>query len=79
MAMKKAFLWLAGIIGLLCIVLAFVYWTTPAGSLPLYLPGYEPGVTGIHFKHGLGALVVGVAIFIFLWFTTGPKQGAQSQ
>lgn len=78
-AMNKAILWIAGIIGVLFLILAFIYWTTPAGALPPYLPGYVPGEAHIHFKHGLGAIIVAVALFIFVWFKTGPKQGAQAQ
>lgn len=76
--MQRVFLWIAGIIGILFIILALVYWTTPAGALPPYLPGYEAGASHIHFKHGLGSLIVGAAIFIFVWFKTGPKQVVQS-
>jgi len=71
--MKKTLAWCIGTIALLCLVLAVVYWTVPAGSLPTYLPGYEPGVVAVHFKHGLAALIVGIALLIFVWFKTGKK------
>ncbi len=61
------------IIGILLLALACVYWVTPAGSLPSYLPGFEAGSSAVHFKHGLGAAILGVALFVFAWFRTGPR------
>jgi hypothetical protein len=31
------------LLGLAFAALAIVYWTMPAGSLPGFLPGFEPG------------------------------------
>ncbi len=61
------------IIGLLLVALACFYWATPAGLLPSALPGYEAGSSAIHFKHGLGAAILAVALFVFAWFRTGPR------
>jgi hypothetical protein len=46
----------------------------PAGSLPTYAPGFEPGSTHIHFKHGLGTLILALALFALAWFKSGPKK-----
>jgi uncharacterized membrane protein len=72
--MKKPVVWIAVIIGIFCIALAIYYWMTPAGSLPHFLPGYAAGVTAAHFKHGLAALIVGIAMLIFAWFQSAPKK-----
>jgi len=71
--MHKSLAIIAGILGVVFLILAFVYWTTPASSLPTYLPGYDPAMGGIHFKHGLAALIVAVGLFIVVWFKTGKK------
>jgi hypothetical protein len=56
---------IAGLLGLVFVVLAVVYWLTPAGSLPAFLPGFEAGSDQIHLKHGLGALIVAIILFVF--------------
>ncbi len=61
------------ILGLALIVLAFVYWFTPANSLPSFLPGYDPALTRVHLKHGIGAFVLGLAAFAYAWFASGKK------
>jgi hypothetical protein len=60
-------------LGILFVILAVVYWLEPAGSLPSYFPGYASGSSVIHFKHGLGCLIIGLALFAFAWFKSGPK------
>jgi hypothetical protein len=65
---------IAGLIGLVFLALAVYYWLTPADSLPAFLPGYEAGVDRIHYKHGLGALILALALFAFAWFQSAPKR-----
>jgi len=62
------------LIGLAFVALAFVYWLVPAGSLPGFLPGYIPGASSIHLKHGIGSLILGLALFVFAWFQSGKNQ-----
>ncbi len=71
--MKKTLPILAVILGFVFIALAGYYWLTPAGALPTYFPGFESGVTTVHFKHGLASGILGVALFIYAWFSTGPR------
>jgi len=77
--MKKALMVVAVIVGVVCLYVAFVYWTTPANALPTFFPGFDPSLTGIHLKHGLAALVVAIALFVFAWFQSGPKKLSQNQ
>jgi hypothetical protein len=56
------------ILGLIFAVIACVYWLIPAGSLPAFVPGFQPGSTAIHVKHGLASLAIAVACFIAAWF-----------
>ena len=72
--MKKILVWPSVILGVLFIALAIFYWMTPAGSLPTYMPGYEAASTHIHLKHGIAALILGLALFVFAWFKSGKKQ-----
>jgi UDP-N-acetylmuramyl pentapeptide phosphotransferase/UDP-N-acetylglucosamine-1-phosphate transferase len=69
---------IAAILGLLLIVVAVVYWVEPARSLPGFFPGHEAGSNHHHVKHGIAALVVGLACLAFAWFNTGPKRAASS-
>lgn len=71
--MKTLTVSVAVILGILCLCLAAYYWLTPAGSLPTYLPGYETGSAHVHFKHGLGMLILGFALFAFGWFRSGTR------
>ncbi len=61
------------VLGILFLALAFYYWMTPADILPHFMPGYDPSLSTIHFKHGLGAFILAVAAFIFAWFKSGEK------
>jgi uncharacterized membrane protein HdeD (DUF308 family) len=67
---------LAIILGIALIVVAIVYFAEPAGSLPSFFPGHAAGSTHHHTKHGIAALLVGLACFAFAWFNTGPKKTA---
>lgn len=69
----------AVILGVIFIVIAIVYWTTDAGSLPSFFPGHESGSTHIHFKHGLAAAIVGLGCFVFAWFQTGGERPARDR
>ena len=70
----KPVAWSAALLGVVLLVLTAVYWLEPAGSLPSFMPGYEAGSPHIHFKHGLGALILALVLFAFAWFQTGPRR-----
>jgi Na+/H+ antiporter NhaD/arsenite permease-like protein len=67
----------AVIVGVVMIVIAIVYFVTPAHSLPSFFPGHTSATNAEanhhHTKHGLAALIVALACFAFAWFQTGPK------
>jgi hypothetical protein len=73
-SMRKTLAWCALAVGIVCLVIAVVYWTVPAGSLPSFMPGYEAGVAATHFKHGLVAVILGLALLVYAWFTSVPKR-----
>jgi hypothetical protein len=70
----RLLVWLAVLVGLALIVLAFVYWAEPAKSLPSWLPGHEAGSNHHHVKHGIAAFLLGLACLVFAWFrSAGPR------
>jgi hypothetical protein len=56
------------VLALLFAVVAVVYFVLPAGSLPSFFPGFEPGSARIHVKHGVAALAVAIVLFGIGWF-----------
>jgi hypothetical protein len=64
----------AAVLGVALIVVAVVYFAEPASSLPSVFPGHSAHGTEHHVKHGIAALVVGLALLAFAWFATGPKR-----
>jgi NADH:ubiquinone oxidoreductase subunit 5 (subunit L)/multisubunit Na+/H+ antiporter MnhA subunit len=67
----------AVILGVLLIVVAVIYFAEPEHSLPSFFPGHSSATAAEanhhHTKHGIAAIVVAAALFIFAWFQTGPK------
>jgi amino acid transporter len=68
----------AVILGIVLIAIAIIYWVSTANDLPSFFPGHQAHSTTHHFKHGIGAFVLGLACFVFAWFQTGPAGGARS-
>ncbi len=59
---------LAVILGIILLIAAVVYFITPANALPGFMPGYDATLTKTHFKHGIGALFLSLALFAYVWF-----------
>ena len=74
---SKTLSMLAIIFGLALIAVALIYWFIPANGLPQFFPGYDASLPTIHFKHGLAAFLLGLALFAFAWFKSGSKSGMQ--
>ena len=66
--MSKPLPLIAGLLGVLSLALAVVYWLIPAGSLPAFLPGFQAGSSHIHVTHALVFLIVAVVLFAVAWF-----------
>jgi hypothetical protein len=73
MSTKRALAVAGLLVGLALIAVAAVYWAEPARSLPSWFPGHEAGSNHHHVKHGIAALLVGLAALAFAWFQTGPR------
>ena len=65
---------IAGLLGVVFLAIAAVYWLTPAGSLPSFFPGYEAGAANVHVKHALGSLIVALILFAIVWLQRGPER-----
>jgi protein-S-isoprenylcysteine O-methyltransferase Ste14 len=63
----------AVVVGVLLLALGIVYVLVPAGSLPSFVPGHEAGSAHHHIKHGIAALLLAAAAFVYAWFQTGPS------
>jgi hypothetical protein len=65
-------------VGLILLVLGFVYVLEPASSLPSVVPGHQAGSGHHHVKHGIAALLLAAAVFVYAWFQTGPARTTRS-
>jgi hypothetical protein len=70
---------LAVLAGVALLVVAGVYFADTAASLPSFFPGHQAGSTTHHVKHGIAAIVVGLALFVFAWFASGPRKDAAAK
>jgi hypothetical protein len=68
----------AGIVGVVLIVIAIIYFAEPAKSLPGFFPGHQAGSTHHHAKHGIAALLLGIGAFVLAWFQTGPRKPTEA-
>ncbi len=75
-AYRKYLVPLAVILGIALIAVGIVYFAEPARSLPSFFPGHQAGSSHHHAKHGIAAVLLGLACFAFAWFSTGPKKRA---
>ena len=71
---KKLLVWGSVILGIIFLIIAFVYFTIPVNHLPNFFPGFDAKLTKIHYKHGLGSLILGLGLFILAWFQSGKKR-----
>jgi NADH:ubiquinone oxidoreductase subunit 5 (subunit L)/multisubunit Na+/H+ antiporter MnhA subunit len=82
MTKRRTLILPAVIIGVLLLVVAGVYFAEPAHSLPSFFPGHvgarSSEAAHHHVKHGVAALVVALACFVFAWFQTGPARSPRT-
>jgi amino acid permease len=74
MPRNRALIAVAVVVAVLLVAVAVIYWAEPAKSLPSFFPGHSAGSTHHHFKHGVAAIVVALALLAFAWFQTGPRE-----
>lgn len=71
--MTRPIVLIAVVVGALLLVVATIYFLAPANALPSFFPGYDKALTTHHYKHGIGALVLGLGVFALAWFKSGKK------
>jgi len=54
-------------LAIVCVIAAVLYFMTPAGQLPTFVPGYAAGSTHIHMTHALAAVVAAIVLFLIGW------------
>lgn len=57
------------ILGVILLIIAAVYFMTPADQLPSFMPGHEAGVARMHTKHGIIAGVAGIVLLVAGWWS----------
>jgi hypothetical protein len=55
------------LLAIVCVIAAVMYFMTPAGQLPTFMPGYVAGSTHIHMTHALAAVVAAIVLFLVGW------------
>ena len=66
---------LAAIVGLALIVVGVIYIAFNEHDIPSFFPGHvSHPASHHHVKHGIAAILLGLACLAFAWFRTGPRQ-----
>jgi hypothetical protein len=73
---KDAMKMLAFLLAIICAVVAVMYYTTQAGSLPSFMPGYIPGSQHMHMKHAVVAAVAAIVLFVLGLFVGRARKTA---
>ena len=58
---------IAGLLGVLFLAIAVMYWFVPVGSLPSFFPGFKAGSAHIAGKHAIGSLIIVLVLLTFAW------------
>jgi hypothetical protein len=70
---EKGLVFLGIVLGVVFLIIGYIYATHSAGKLPSFFPGYTAGSSHVHIKHSIASFIVGIACFVFAWFKSGPK------
>jgi hypothetical protein len=71
---------LAGLVGLALIAVGVIYIALNEHDIPSFFPGHvSHPASHHHVKHGIAAILLGLACLAFAWFRTGPRDRTVSQ
>ena len=71
---------LAALAGLALIVVGVVYIAFTEHDIPSFFPGHvSHPASHHHVKHGIAAILLGLACLAFAWFRTGPRERATAR
>jgi uncharacterized membrane protein len=66
---------LAAIVGIALIVVGVIYIALNEHQIPSFFPGHVSHPSSHHHvKHGIAAILLGLACLAFAWFRTGPRE-----
>jgi amino acid permease len=69
----------AALVGLALIAVGVIYIALNEHDIPSFFPGHVSHPAGHHHvKHGIAAILLGLACLAFAWFRTGPRDRAVS-
>jgi uncharacterized membrane protein HdeD (DUF308 family) len=69
----------AAIVGIALIVIGVIYIALNEHDIPSFFPGHVSHASSHHHvKHGIAAILLGLACLAFAWFRTGPRQSADA-
>jgi uncharacterized membrane protein HdeD (DUF308 family) len=72
--------WLAGLLGVALIVVGVIYIAFNEHDIPSFFPGHvSHPASHHHVKHGIAAILLGLACLAFAWFRTGPRHRTVSR
>ena len=64
----------AAIVGIALIVVGVIYIALNEHDIPSFFPGHVSHASSHHHaKHGIAAILLGLACLAFAWFRTGPR------
>jgi cbb3-type cytochrome oxidase subunit 3 len=70
----------AAIVGIALIVIGVIYIALNEHDIPSFFPGHVSHASSHHHvKHGIAAILLGLACLAFAWFRTGPRHSADAQ
>jgi hypothetical protein len=69
---------IAGLLGVLFLAIAAMYWFVPASGLPSFFPGFKAGSAHIAAKHAIGSLIIALVLFTFAWLQISRNAPARS-
>jgi hypothetical protein len=71
---------LAALVGLALIAVGVIYIALNEHDIPSFFPGHvSHPASHHHVKHGIAAILLGLACLAFAWFRSGPRERAVSQ
>ena len=66
---------LAALTGLALVAVGVIYIALNEHDLPSFFPGHvSHPASHHHVKHGIAAILLGLACLAFAWFRTGPRE-----
>ncbi|SRR5271165_1681483 len=65
--MNRSLPLIAGLLGVLFLAIAAMYWFVPVGGLPSFFPGFKADSAHIAVKHAIGSLIIALVLFAFAW------------